>query len=84
MKPALSDARKATAAATSSGSPRRRIGTARVSASISFSPPPSAAMPSSSGVRVGPGQTTFAVTPWRATSRATVFVNAITPPFAPE
>ena len=41
-------------------------------------------MPSSSGVRVGPGQTVFAVTPERATSRAIVFVKAITPPLAPE
>ena len=36
-----------------------------------------------SGVSVEPGQTTLAVMSWRATSRATDFVNAITPPLAP-
>src|SRR5215208_4820868 len=82
MYPARSEARKATAAAMSSGSARRRIGTARTSASTSFWPP-SAAIPSSMGVRVGPGQTAFAVMPARAVSRAIVFVNAITAPFAP-
>ena len=40
-------------------------------------------MPSSSGVRVGPGHTALAVTPLRATSRAIVFVKAITPALAP-
>jgi hypothetical protein len=83
MKAARSEARKATAAATSSGSPSRRIGTARVSDSTYLSPP-DAAIASSIGVRVGPGQTALAVTPERATSRARVLVKAITPPLAPE
>jgi hypothetical protein len=60
------------------------MGTARVSESISFSPPSPAAIPSSIGVRVGPGQTVLAVTPLRATSRAIVLVNAMTAPLAPE
>jgi hypothetical protein len=85
MKPASSEHRNATAAATSAGWPRRFIGTARVIASITFapwSPPPVTS--ASIAVSVGPGQTAFAVTPRRATSRAIVLVNAITPPFAPE
>ena len=43
-----------------------------------------AAMASSMGVCVGPGHTLLQVTPLRATSRATVFANAISPPFAAE
>ena len=35
---------------------------------------------SNSGVSVGPGQTTFNVTPLRASSRASVLVNAMMPP----
>jgi hypothetical protein len=58
--------------------PRRRIGTARVSDSTSASPP-SPAILSRKAVFVGPGQTMFAVTPDRETSRAIVLVNAITP-----
>jgi hypothetical protein len=52
-------------------------GTARVSDSTSRSPP-SPAIRSRKAVLVGPGHTTFAVTPERATSRAIVLVNAIT------
>ncbi len=85
MKPASSEARNATAAATSSGVPSRFIGTARRIASITFAPWSSAPVICSSiGVSVGPGQTVLAVTPLRATSRAIVLVNAITPPLAPE
>ena len=32
-----------------------------------------------SAVSVGPGQTTFTVMPWRATSRASVFEKPMTP-----
>lgn len=53
-----------------------------VSASRSFglSPP----IDANSGVSVGPGHTTFALTWWRAISRAIVLVNAMTPPLAAE
>ena len=51
---------------------------------MSFAPSGVAsAISRSIGVSVGPGHTLLAVTPARATSRASVLVNAITPPFAP-
>jgi hypothetical protein len=84
MNSASSDARNATAPATSSGVPSRFIGTARLIASMIFAPASPAVISSSNGVSVGPGQTAFAVTPCRATSRAIVFVNAMTAPLAPE
>ena len=84
MKPARSEARNVTAAPISSGWPSRRIGTARSSAPRSLAPSALAsAMARSIGVSVGPGHTVLAVTPARATSRAKVLVNAITPPLAP-
>src|SRR5882724_5898675 len=57
MNPASSDARNATAAAMSSGSPVRPSGIAFLSDSISLSLPP--AISWRSGVFVGPGQTTL-------------------------
>ena len=56
-KAASSEARKATAAAISSGSPMRPNGTARLRASISFGL--SGATSFNSCVFVGPGQTTL-------------------------
>ena len=60
------------------------MGTARVSASTrrSASGAP-AAISRSMSVSVGPGQTTLAVTPARANSRAIVLVKAITAALAP-
>src|SRR6266851_2182310 len=84
-KPAPSEARKATAGPMSSGVPSRFIGTARAIPAMTFSasPDPSAKL-RRAGVSVGPGQTVLAVTPFAATSRARVLVNAMMPPFAPE
>ena len=61
------------------------MGMARVSAprNLSASSPRLAAASRSRAVSVGPGQTTLAVTPARAASRAMVLVNEITPPLAP-
>ena len=68
----------------SAGWPRRFIGTARVIAAIHFAPCSSLpAIPLSSGVSVGPGQITLAVTPDVATYRASDFVKAITAALAP-
>ena len=73
-----------TAAATSSGLPRRFIATPDVIAAMTLSASGAAATTERSiGVSVGPGQTTLAVTPLRAASRAIVFVNPMTPAFAP-
>ena len=36
-----------------------------------------------SGVSVGPGHTQLTLMPWRAVSRASDLVNAMSPPFAP-
>src|ERR1700756_3114527 len=86
MYSAASDAKKATAAATSEGWPRRFIGTERVMPPITLSAscPELSAKLRSAGVSVGPGQTVFTVTPLVATSRASVLVNAMMPPLAPE
>ena len=82
---ASSEARKATAWARSSGSPSRRMGTARTIALMTFSPASEVStMCSRRGVFVGPGQTALEVTPDRATSLATDLVKAIRPPLAPE
>ena len=67
MNPAASLAKKLTAAAMSDGSPKRRIGTARTMAFITASALSCCSSTASmAGVLVGPGQTTFAVTPARA------------------
>src|SRR5271154_4051773 len=86
MYSAASDAKKATAAAMSDGWASRLIGTERVIPPITFSAssPELSANLRSAGVSVGPGQTLFTVTPFVATSRASVFVNAMMPPLAPE
>ena len=79
MYSAASDAKKATAAATSDGCAKRFMGTERVIPPITLSAscPELSANLRSAGVSVGPGHTVFAVTPLVATSRARVLVNAI-------
>jgi len=85
MYPVASEAKNATAAATSAGCASLRIGTERVIAAITFSPswPELLAKLRSAGVSVGPGHTVLAVIPLAATSRARVLVNAMMPPLAP-
>src|SRR5205809_6085192 len=83
MNPASSDARKTTAGATSSGTPSRPQGITRVRLSASFGLFCANSL-RYSGVSDGPGHTQLTLIRWRATSRATVLVNAMSPPFAAE
>ena len=66
----------------SSGWPVRPSGMARARLSYSFWL--YSATWASSAVSVGPGHTQLTVIPWRAISRASVFVNAMTPPLVAE
>ena len=77
--PARGDARKATAAATSSGVPSRPSGM-RVK-SFSFC---SGVITSVMAVSMKPGATAFTRTPRGASSLADVFVSPITPAFEAE
>src|ERR1700674_4920895 len=81
-----SEEKKATAAGQSEGGASRFIGQERVIPPSTFSAscPELSANLRSAGVSVGPGQTVFTVTPLVATSRASILVNAMMPPLAPE
>src|SRR5699024_2022668 len=76
------EARDETAMAGSPGWAMRRSGSARSSARRNFGL--TSEMLANSGVSAGPGQTTFAVIPARALSRARVLVKATIPPLHAE
>src|SRR5699024_9611231 len=82
MEREAGEARKATAEARPSDGARGRSGIARCSALRSFGL--SSEMLANSGVSAGAGQTTFAVIPARARSRARVLVKATIPPLHAE
>ena len=79
MYPAASDARKHTAAATSSGVPKRPSGIA--DAQLAWA---SVLMSRVMSVSMSPGATTFTVIDREATSRASAFEKPMTPAFAAE